>query len=47
MNKVIYDNMTRPMMIRWIHLECDTSSFCYKMDDEELIATFKKIFKVV
>lgn len=44
-NKVIYDGFTRAGMISRIHLECDTSSACYKMTDEQLIAVFKEIFE--
>jgi hypothetical protein len=45
MNKTIYDNMNRAAMIYRIHLECDTSSACYKMTDEELITVYKEIFE--
>jgi hypothetical protein len=47
MFKKIYDGMTRGQMIRHIHMECDTSSGCYKLTDEELIALYKKIFDLV
>lgn len=43
-NKVIYDGMTRQQMISRIHMECDTSSFCYKLTDAELIVEYIKIF---
>ncbi len=43
-NKIIYNGFNRAGMISAIHMECDTSSFCYRMSDEELIKAFKEIF---
>ena len=44
MAKIIYNGMTRNQMVSNIHMECDTSSFTYKLTDEELIVEYKKIF---
>jgi hypothetical protein len=43
-NKVLYNGFNRAAMVSAIHMECDTSSFCYKMSDEELVKTFKEVF---
>jgi len=43
-NKQIYNGMTRATMVHMIHMETDTSSWCYKATDEELIAGYKEIF---
>ena len=43
-NKIIYDGMTRASMVYHIHMQCDTSSFTYKLTDEELVKAFKEIF---
>jgi hypothetical protein len=43
-NKKIYNGMTRATMVHMIHMECDTSSACYRMTDEELITVYKEIF---
>lgn len=45
MSKVLYDGLTRSQMIYKIHMECDTSSGCYKMTDDELVACYKKVFE--
>jgi hypothetical protein len=44
MNKIIYNGLTRPQMVSMIHMETDTSFWCYKVSDEELIEGFKQIF---
>jgi hypothetical protein len=44
MSKIIYNGMTRAEMVNMIHMETDTSSWCYKASDEELIEGFKEIF---
>ena len=44
MPKIIYNGLTRAQMISQIHMECDTSSFCYKLTDAELIVEYIKIF---
>jgi hypothetical protein len=44
MNKIIYNGFNRGGMVSAIHMECDTSSFTYKLNDEELIKAFKEIF---
>lgn len=44
--KVIYNGLTRVQMINLIHLETDTSSWCYKCSDEELIAGYKEVFGI-
>ena len=44
MNKTIYNGFNRAGMVNAIHLECDTSSFTYKLNDDELIKAFKEIF---
>lgn len=41
----LYDGLTRAQMIYKIHMECDTSSACYKMTNEELIECYKGIFE--
>ncbi len=43
-NKIIYNGFNRAGLISAIHMECDTSSFCYKMSDEELVKAFKEVF---
>lgn len=40
----IYKDYTRAAMIYMIHMECDTSSACYKMTDAELVSAFTQIF---
>jgi len=43
-NNKIYKNCNRATLISMIHMECDTSSACYKMTDDELIACFESVF---
>ncbi len=43
-NKVIYKGMSRATMVYRIHIETDTSSWCYRATDEELIAGYIEIF---
>jgi hypothetical protein len=43
--RILYNGMSRSTMVRSIHMECDTSSFTYSLNDNELIALFKQIFK--
>ena len=42
--KILFDGLTRSQMIYKIHMECDTSSWCYKADDEKLIRGYVSIF---
>lgn len=42
--KIVYDGLTRNQMISRIHMETDTSSWCYKSDDEELTKGYIEIF---
>ena len=44
MAKILHNGLTRSQMIYKIHMETDTSSWCYKASDEELIAGYIKIF---
>jgi len=44
MYKKLYKQYDRPTMIGMIHMECDTSSACYRMTDEELVKVFIEIF---
>ena len=44
-NKPIYNGFNRAAMVSAIHMECDTSSFTYKLSDEELIKAFKSVFE--
>jgi hypothetical protein len=37
--------MNRATLVHHIHMQCDTSSFTYKLNDEELVKAFKEIFK--
>ena len=46
MKKTLANGMTRWAMMYQIKLECDTNSACYKMTDEELIATYNAIFNI-
>jgi catechol-2,3-dioxygenase len=41
----IYKGMSRGAMVSHIHMECDTSSFTYKLNNEELIQAYKEIFE--
>lgn len=43
-SKILYDGLTRNQMIYQIQMETDTSSWCYRASDEELIAGYKSIF---
>jgi len=43
-NNKIYKNCNRATLISMIHMECDTSSACYKMTDAQLIACFESVF---
>jgi hypothetical protein len=45
--QTLKNGLTRAQMIGRIHLECDTSSACYKMTDEQLIACYNEIFNIV
>ncbi len=44
MRKEIYAGLTRSQMINQIHMETDTSSWCYGISDEELIEGYKEVF---
>jgi hypothetical protein len=44
--KIVYNGLTRPQMVSMIHMETDTSFWCYKASDEELIEGFKEIFGI-
>jgi len=44
--KTLANGLTRYQMINQIHLECDTSSACYRMNDEQLIETYNEIFGI-
>ena len=44
-DKILYNGLSRWGMQRAIHMEMDTSSFTYKMSDDELVAAYKQIFK--
>ena len=44
MTKIVYDGLTRNQMISRIHMETDTSSWCYKADNDELIEGYIQIF---
>ena len=46
MKKTLANGMTRWEMMYQIKLQCDTNSACYKMTDEELIATYNAIFNI-
>ena len=46
MNKLA-NGLTRGFMISCIHMECDTSSACYRMTDEQLIACYNEVFGIV
>ena len=46
MQKTLTNGLTRWQMIHRIHLECDTSSACYNMTDEKLVATYNEIFNI-
>ena len=43
-NNKIYKNCNRATLTSMIHLECDTSSACYRMSDDELIECFESVF---
>lgn len=43
-NKVIYKGLTRSQMVSMIHMETDTSFWCYNTTDEELIEGFREVF---
>jgi hypothetical protein len=43
MNKVIYNGLTRGVIISIIHMECDTSVGLSKMSDIELVSVYKEI----
>lgn len=40
----LFEGMSRAQMIHQIHLETDTSSWCYRVSDGELIESYKEIF---
>jgi hypothetical protein len=42
--KIVYDGLTRNQMINRIHMETDTSSWCYKSNDEELTKGYIEVF---
>jgi hypothetical protein len=44
MNNSLYNGFNRAGMVSAIHMECDTSSFTYRLNDNELIKAFKEIF---
>jgi hypothetical protein len=44
MTDKLYDGLTRWQMIRKIHLETDTSWWCYNASDDELIRGYIDIF---
>ena len=44
-DKILYNGLTRFGMIYQIHMECDSSGFCYRMSDDELIECYKDIFE--
>jgi hypothetical protein len=44
MNDVIFNGMTRGFMVSQIHMETDTSSWCYRATDAQLIEGYKEIF---
>ena len=41
---VLFEGITRAQMIRQIHLETDTSAWCYGATDAELIEGYAEIF---
>ena len=43
MNKVIYNGLTRGVIMSIIHLECDTSTGLSRMSDIELVSIYKEI----
>lgn len=45
MNEIVYAGLTRALMVYKIHMETDTSSWCYNATDEELIDGYKEIFE--
>jgi len=44
MRKVLSNGLTRWQMMYNIKMEYDTNSVCYKMTDDELVATYNKLF---
>jgi hypothetical protein len=44
LNDVIFNGQTRHQMVCQIHLETDTSSWCYRATNEQLIKGYKEIF---
>lgn len=44
LNDVIFNGLTRGDMVYRIHMETDTSSWCYRATDDELIEGYKEIF---
>lgn len=43
MNRVLYNGLTRGVIMSIIHLECDTSAGLSKMSDIELVSVYKEI----
>ena len=43
-NDVIFNGLTRRQMVCQIHMETDTSSWCYRATDYQLIEGYKEIF---
>ena len=44
MKKVLSNGLTRGQMMYNIKMAYDTNSACYKMTDEELVATYNELF---
>jgi len=44
--KVVYAGLTRSQMIYKIHMETDTSTWCYRATDDQLIEGYKEIFEM-
>ena len=43
MNKVLYNGLTREVIMFIIHMECDTSVGLYEMSDIELVSVYKQV----
>lgn len=46
MKKVLSNGLTRWQMMYNIKMAYDTNSACYKMTDEELVATYNRLFNL-
>jgi len=46
LKKVCANGLTRWQMMYNIKLQCDSNSACFKMTDEELVATYNEIFNI-